>query len=125
MMTMVRRSSCALLLVLALVGTLCAAPVAQAGTQDFTLVNSSGVDIYELYISESANDDWEEDVLGDGILADGARIDITFSGRSACLWDMKAVDGEGTSVLWNGVNLCTTSVVVLRCGDEGCWAETE
>lgn len=124
-MTKARRWSCALVLALAMVGMLVVTGTAQAGTQDFTLVNASGVDVYELYISESANDDWEEDVLGEDVLADGARIDISFSGRSACLWDMKAVDVEGTSVLWSGINLCTTSVVVLRCDDEGCWAETE
>lgn len=101
------------------------APAAFAGTQDFTLVNRTGVEIYSLFISESANDEWEEDVLGDDVLPDGARIDVTFSGRSACLWDILVTDDEGGNVTWEGIDLCETSVVILRCDDDECWADSE
>ena len=107
-----------------LVGAL-AAGSALAGTQDFTLVNQTGVEIYRLYISETTNQDWEEDVLGDQVLPDGSRIDIDFHGRNACLWDMMVTDDEDNSVEWTGINLCESSVVVLRCDDEECWAEWE
>ena len=102
-----------------------AAPAALAGTQDFTLINQTGVDIYSLYLSESANDDWEEDVLGEDTLPDGDRVEISFSGRSACLWDMMVTDDEDGNVTWEGINLCESSVVVLRCDDDECWAEYE
>jgi len=102
-----------------------AAPAALAGTQDFTLVNQTGVEIYSLFISESSNDDWEEDVLGDNVLPDGSRLDIQFAGRSACIWDMMVTDDQGGNATWQGINLCQASVVVLRCNDQGCWAETE
>jgi hypothetical protein len=102
-----------------------AAPAAFAGTQDFTLINQTGVDIYSLYISESSNDDWEEDVLGEDTLPDGDRVDISFSGRSACLWDMMVTDDEDGNVTWEGIDLCKSSVVVLRCDDDECWAEYE
>ena len=101
------------------------APATFAGTQDFTLVNQTGVEIHNLYVSETTNEDWEEDVLGDKVLPDGARIDIAFHGRSACQWDMLVADDEGNNVTWTGLNLCETSVVVLRCDEEECWAETE
>lgn len=96
-----------------------------AGTQDFTLVNRTGVDIYSLFISESANNDWEEDVLGQDVLPDGARVNISFRGRTACLWDMMVTDSVGDSLEWAGINLCEASVVVLSCDDEECWAEWE
>lgn len=102
-----------------------AAPAAFAGTQDFTLVNQTGVEIYSLFISESANDEWEEDVLGDDVLPDGDRMRITFAGRSACLWDMMVTDDEGGNVTWEGIDLCSTSVVVLRCDADECWADYE
>lgn len=111
--------------VLCLLAVVAVVPPASAGTQDFALVNQTGVEIYSLYISESANNDWEEDVLGDKVLPDGQRMNISFSGRAACLWDMMVTDDEGSSVTWTGINLCETSVVVLRCNEEGCWAETE
>ena len=102
-----------------------AASAARAGTQDFTLINQTGVDVYSLYISESSSDDWEEDVLGEDMLLDGDRVDITFSGRSACLWDMLVTDEEGGELGFQGINLCEASVVVLRCDVEECWAEYE
>jgi len=101
------------------------APVARAGTQDFTLVNASGVDIYSLFISETGNDNWEEDILGVDVLLDGERLQIEFAGHTACLWDMMVTDEEDEALVWQALNLCESSVVVLRCGDGECWAEYE
>lgn len=115
----------AVLLAGAVLSVLLAAPAAFAGTQDFTLVNNTGVDVYSLYISETSNDNWEEDVLGEDVLPDGNRVDITFTGHDACLWDMMVTDGDDGQLIFQGVNLCQASVVVLRCDDEECWAETE
>lgn len=113
-------------LFLACVLALCLlAPAAFAGTQDFTLVNATGGEIYRLFVSESANDDWEEDVLGENTLPNGNRIDIAFAGRKACLWDIMVMDEYDNSVTWNAINLCQVSVVVLRCNDSECWAEYE
>ena len=98
---------------------------ALAGTQDFTLVNQTGVEIYRLFISETTNENWEEDVLGDQVLPDGSRMDIDFYGRNACLWDMMVTDEQDNTVEWTGINLCEASVVVLRCDANECWAEWE
>jgi hypothetical protein len=95
------------------------------GTQDFVLINQSGSTIYSLYVSESARDDWEEDILGDNTLLDGGRLKIVFSGRAACLWDILAEDPDGNQLEWSSINLCEVSVVVLKCNDDECWAEFE
>ena len=114
-------SHVALLLLLA---GLFAAP-ALAGTQDFTLVNQTGEEIYSLYISETNNEDWEEDVLGDRVLPNGSRIDINFRGKAACMWDMLITDDEENEVEWTAINLCEASVVVLHCDSSHCWADWE
>ena len=111
--------------VVALVALALAATVAFAGTQDFTLVNQTGGEIYRVFISETANDDWEEDVLGQDVLPDGNRLNVSFSGRSACLWDIMVMDEYENTVTWTGINLCEVSVVVLRCDESECWAEYE
>jgi hypothetical protein len=103
---------------------------AQAGTQDFRLVNQMGEDIWALHISESTNDDWEEDVLGENILPNGDSKLILFSDRNACLWDIKTVHDDGNDEVHehivNSINLCKASVVVMRCDDDDeCWAEFE
>jgi hypothetical protein len=94
--------------------------VASAGDQDFTLVNRTGVAISELYISSAKTDDWEEDVLGQDVLADGASVHITFSPKErASKWDLKIVDADGDEVTWEGLNLKEISKVILRYDKSG------
>jgi hypothetical protein len=98
---------------------------AAAGTQDFTLVNNTGVDIHNLHVSESAKDDWEEDVLGADVLANGDSIEINFDGKSACMWDMMVKDEEGEGVYWRKIDLCKASQVTLSCNKGKCSASIE
>ena len=119
-----RRLIRALVPVLCLAGFLTAA-TSHAGTQDFTLVNKTGDTIYSLYIGESTSQDWEEDVLGEDTLENGARMNITFSGRKACNWDIYISDPDGGEATWTDIDLCEVSVVVLHCKQDECWAEFE
>lgn len=79
-----------------------------AGQQDFTLHNLSGYTIQAVYISPVGRRSWEEDVLGNGVLVDGASTRIRFNGygKSQCYWDIKVRFSDGTeSNGWNR-NLC-------------------
>lgn len=97
---------------------------ASAGTQDFKLVNMTGVDIHNLHVSESNKDSWEEDVLGESVLADGESLDVSFSGKSACSWDMMVKNEAGDSLYWRKIDLCKVESVTLKCSKaKGCWAE--
>jgi hypothetical protein len=110
------RGSCAALVALVL-GLFCGA--AWAGQQDFELVNATGADIHQLFISPSNVEEWQEDVLGTGALADGDSATITFdSGESAALWDIKVVDIEGNELIWAKLNLKKISRVTLQFDDD-------
>lgn len=88
---------------------------ARAGDQDFTLVNKTGLEITELYVSPSKSDDWEEDVLGQDVLADGAKVDITFKrNEKAAKWDIKIKDSDGDEIVWTGFNLLEISKITLK-----------
>ena len=90
-----------------------AAPAA-AGEQDFTILNNTGYPIERVYVSASAKDDWEEDVLGRDTLPNGERTKIRFDrDEDACLWDLKVVYEDEESAEWQGINLCKVSVVAL------------
>lgn len=103
-----------------------AVPVALAGDQDFTLVNRTGVEIHELYIASSAQQDWEEDVLGADVLPVGESVHITFPiDESVELWDVKVVDSDGNDLQWGQLNLKAISKVTLFYEDGKGWAETE
>lgn len=101
------------------------APVALAGTQDFTLVNHTGGDVYSVYVAPADSGEWSHDLLGDTIMQDEGRRDIRFSGQSACLWDILATDSDDNQVVFPGIDLCSVYKVILVCNDRECWADTE
>jgi len=92
--------------------------LATAGEQDFTLVNRTGVEIYELYIRPAATDDWQEDVLSVDTLPDGQEIEISFDlEEEADYWSIRVVDGDGDAIEWPEVDLTEISTVILSFED--------
>ena len=65
-------------------------------TLPVTVVNDTGVDIYELYASTVDVDDWEEDILGTDILYAGESFVIDFTYYSdQTEWDFAMADMTG------------------------------
>jgi hypothetical protein len=88
--------------------------LANAGDQDFTLINKTGVEINELFISPADLDHWGEDVLSVDTLPDGLQADIHFSpAEQADFWDLKVVNKAGDSIEWNHLKLTQISQVTL------------
>lgn len=109
---MFRFSAAAMAAALALAGP------AMAGDQDFTLINATGHTVNEVYVSPSSAQDWEEDVLGQDVLVDGARTAIRFDrATDACLWDLRVVYSDGEAAEWAGFDLCEISVIAIEYDD--------
>ena len=103
-----------------------AAPAASGAAQDFKLVNKTGVIIDKLFVSPSDVDDWEEDILGQDVLADGATLDIKFKrAEKAAKWDLKVEDSEGHSIEWTDLNLLEIEKITLKYDGKKATAETE
>jgi hypothetical protein len=115
------------LLWLAVFCTLCLCPaLALTGKQDFVLVNKTGLNIDELYVSPTKSDDWEEDVLGRDVLADGESCEVVFNREeTSCRWDLKIVDEDGDEVEWENLNLCEIDKITLYWKNGKAWAEVE
>ncbi|MDP2296743.1 MAG: hypothetical protein Q8M24_14950 [Pseudolabrys sp.] len=105
------------LAMLATAFTTATTPAQAQSRQDFLLINRTGYDISEVYISPSKADDWEEDILGsDDTLDDGEQKNITFKrvGKT-CMWDLKVVyDDDDSSAVWHDINLCQVSKITIR-----------
>ena len=109
-----KRVAWALCLAVVLAASVGASAGAFSGDQDFTLINKTGLTVDELYLSPVNENEWGEDVLGVDTLADGAKVDIEFSHKeNECMWDMKIVDEDGDSVVWEDINLCKASEITL------------
>jgi hypothetical protein len=88
---------------------------AQAGQQDFTILNKTGYALKHIYVSEADNDKWDEDVLGRDVLEDGESFELAFGkAESTCKWDMKVIYDDGESAVWQKLNLCQISKLTLR-----------
>ena len=102
------------------------ASTSQAGAQDFTLVNQTGVEIDKVFISPEDKDDWEEDILGKDTLPSGQSVDIKFHrDETAAEWDLKVEDKQGNSIEWHDLNLLKISKVTLHYKDGKGTAEVE
>jgi hypothetical protein len=86
------------------------------GKQDFTLVNQTGYRIDKVYVSPTASNDWEEDVLGRDVLDDGESVDITFHRDTpGCKWDLKVVYADDdSSAVWSGFDICTITKITIH-----------
>ena len=105
---------------------LAATAFARVGKQDFILHNGTGVEIHELYVSPHDSDDWEDDVLGKDTLPDGESLKITFDDHEkAVKWDLKIVDGKGTSIEWENLDLTKIAEVTLHYKGGKAWADVK
>ena len=92
-------------------------PAQAQSRQDFMLVNKTGYDISEVYISPAKADDWEDDILGsDDTLDDDTQREIKFSrvGKT-CMWDLKVVyDEDDSTAVWHDIDLCKVSKITIK-----------
>jgi hypothetical protein len=110
-------------LILAAVGTVAAAPAVKAPVAATTTVvaiqskdglnrrvrihNNTGWTMLRFYASNTGRSSWEEDILGDDVLANNASIVMNIDdGTGACTFDFKAEFTNGQSLVRNNVNVC-------------------
>jgi hypothetical protein len=87
---------------------------ALAGEQDFKLVNRTGYQIDEVYVSRSTSKNWGKDMMGSDALADKESVNLTFNAPdSVCNWDMKVKYNDGDTAEWSNLNLCSIDKVTL------------
>ncbi|MES2187402.1 MAG: hypothetical protein V4505_22825 [Pseudomonadota bacterium] len=100
----------------ALLGTtLAVSSTAFAGAADFTLVNRTGYDLREVYISPSHRNQWGKDRMGDVMLEKGKSRLFKFADAASCKQDLKVVfDDDASEVIWEEFDLCTVDKITLK-----------
>jgi len=89
---------------------------AQSGKQDFQLRNKTGYELKAVYVAPSKSDSWEDDVMGQDVLADGQAVNIHFNPKTnTCVYDLKVVysDDDSTAV-WEKINLCEIEKITIK-----------
>jgi len=87
-----------------------------ASDLNFTLVNQTARSFEGVYITDSANKDWDANLLLNGkVLAAGGKIQVRFrSDAKSETWDFNLVDDEGLSVTFDKVKLAGVDTVTLN-----------
>ena len=83
--------------------------VAPAHAEDliFMLDNESSGSINELYVSTLDSNSWEEDILGQDVLAAGEQAEITITNTDGrCEFDVRLVYDDGSVTDERKINLC-------------------
>ena len=85
---------------------------------NFKLLNATGYDIKEIYISPSGQKDWGPNVLKE-VLKDGQLLELTFSAKTTSeKWDLKAVYIDGKTATWDAVKLTGIEKITLHWNKE-------
>jgi hypothetical protein len=96
----------------------CLLSIANAFAADlgFTVVNQTARSFEGLYITASANKDWDANLLVDGkVLAAGGKVRVRFNHDSKSeTWDFNLVDDEGLSVTFEKVKLADVDTITLK-----------
>ncbi|WP_376099939.1 Tat pathway signal protein [Roseomonas sp. CCTCC AB2023176] len=98
--------------------TLLAAAVAAAPAQAqnrFFLVNQSGEQINEAYVSSARVTNWGPDILGAGVLPSGNRVWVTPT-FGDCVLDVRVVYASGRSEERRGLNACSIDTIAFGGG---------
>lgn len=76
--------------------------------RNVTLINQSGDTIMYLYWSNTSQDAWGQDQLGNDVLPDGQSVAANVDdGTGACEFDMMAVTSSGRQITQQAVNVCS------------------
>lgn len=94
---------------------LSAATSAFADPRDFTLNNTSVVDIAQIYVSPSDMADWGDDILGTQVLPSGQAANVTFRRFDGvtCNFDIKVLGTGGQEGYLYKVDLCSVTNVTF------------
>ena len=79
-----------------------ASAAAIAGDFYVDITNKTGYTIMYMYVSPAKSDSWEEDVLGDDVLASGKTQRVNLTGYKSPIFDIRLVDEDGDKyTFWN------------------------
>lgn len=85
--------------------------VAAEDDRRIKVINETDFTIVEFYGSNAGSESWEEDVLGEDVLAPGQSVVINFNdGSGYCRFDFLIKFEDGDQVEKRGIDVCKTGV---------------
>lgn len=85
-----------------------------ASASRFTIVNHSGMDIYELYVSPAGRELWGSDLLRGRILKNNQSCSIVWNAGKKNMWDMSGKDSTGDGIIWVGIDVTDVAKITVN-----------
>ncbi len=95
------------------VAALMASAVAAQTTQQIRVLNRSGTTLYTLFASDTTNNSWENDLLGNRVLNNGQYFDITIRNVYNCMYDFRFEFTTG-QVYTDVINICNIGTYTIN-----------
>jgi hypothetical protein len=86
--------------------------IAVAGDYYVDITNETGYTIMYMYVSPAKSDSWEEDVLGEDVLASGQTQRVTLTGYKSSVFDIRLVDEDGDKYTFWNVDVAQRDITV-------------
>lgn len=84
-----------------------AAEAAGVAEVKFNLKNATSFTLTHLYLSPAASNDWDNDILGEQVVAAGDTAEVSIDdGVESCMYDLRADFEDGDAIDVRGVNVC-------------------
>ena len=81
-------------------------PPASAFDRQIELTNNTRLTIVEIYASPVGTGRWQQDLLGDDMLAPATSMLIDIDGGTGCRFDFQTVFDDGSSLVRRDINIC-------------------
>jgi hypothetical protein len=86
-----------------------------AADRKVTIVNNSGYSIVQFQGSNVGTDSWEEDILGQDILAHGQSVSINFDdGTGHCKFDFLVTFEDGDEMKEEDIDVCSIGTFTIE-----------
>ncbi len=76
------------------------------------ITNSTGYDIYYIYVSHTSASGWEDDVLGNNVLYNGQTVRVNLNGFPSAIFDIKCQDVDEDTYFFMSFNVSTDDLNV-------------
>lgn len=91
---------------------------ASAQDLDFILTNTTGKTIAKVEVQPTGQSDWSQNRLRIDTLANTKRTSVSFpEAGTQCKYDVRAEFGDGTVMVWPGIDFCENAYVTLEIKD--------
>lgn len=89
-------------------------PAARGQASTVTIVNSSGMRIDVINVSPVTSSNWGNDVLEDGVLPSGRRVQVRIRDGGGCAYDLMVTYQDRQTEERRNVNLCSVENIVFN-----------